>query len=89
MRRNRIVGGLVAAFLAWSLGPAWPAFAGFYALEEVKPLWIKADLNGDGYLTEDELRAEDPRLVKGFRKADCNRDGKLDLREFEVLLISL
>jgi hypothetical protein len=88
MRRNKIVTRLVAGFLALSLGPV-PALAGFYGLEEVKPLWIKADLDGDGYVTEDELRVEDPGLTVGFCQADHNRDGKLDLREFEVLLISL
>ncbi len=88
---NGILGKYTAAaLLATSLGAfSLPAFAGFYLLEEVKPMWVKLDLNGDGYVTKDELCAEDPRLASGFRKADHNRDGKLDLREFEVLLISL
>jgi hypothetical protein len=91
MHSNKICGKvLTVGLLAASLGmPAMPASAGFYLLEEVKPMWVKLDLNGDGYVTQDELCAEDPRLVSGFRKADYNRDGRLDLREFEVLLISL
>jgi Ca2+-binding EF-hand superfamily protein len=84
MHLNRVV---VVGLLLGAL--ALPASAGFYLLEEVKPMWAKLDLNGDGFVTPDELCAEDPRLVSGFRKADYNRDGKLDLREFEVLLISL
>ncbi|MGH8629258.1 MAG: hypothetical protein ACREU7_00640 [Burkholderiales bacterium] len=89
MRWNRI-GKFASVLLMISLGTfSLPAVAGFYGLEEVRPLWIKADLNGDGYVTEDELCAEDLRLTPGFRQADHNRDGKLDLREFEVLLISL
>ena len=65
------------------------ANAGFYSIEEVKPLWIKMDLNGDGFVSWDEIRAQDPRMMGRFDRADYNRDGKLDLREFEELLISL
>jgi len=65
------------------------AIAGFYMREEARPMWVKADTNRDGYLSRPELYAEDPQLLKGFDKADVNRDGKLDLGEFEILLISL
>lgn len=65
------------------------ANAGFYSIEEVKPLWIKMDLNGDGFVSWDEIRAQEPRMMRRFHRADFNRDGKLDLREFEELLISL
>ena len=89
MRSGNICGKLATILLAVWLGQSWPALAGFYFLDEVEPMWVKLDLNGDGYLTRDELCAEDPRLASGFRQADYNHDGKLDLREFEVLLISL
>ena len=91
MRSNKTFGRVFAAGLSAALlgTLAIPASAGFYLLDEVKPMWVKLDLNGDGYVTQDELCAEDPRLVSGFRKADYNRDGRLDLREFELLLISL
>ena len=91
MRLNRIlVKFLGTALLAASFGSiSLPASAGFYLLEEVKPMWAKVDLNGDGYVTKDELCAEDPGLASGFKRADYNHDGRLDLREFEVLLISL
>ena len=65
------------------------ANAGFYLPEEARPMWVKADTNRDGYLSRPEVYAEDPQLLAGFDKADVNRDGKLDLGEFEILLISL
>lgn len=65
------------------------ASAGFYSIEEVKPLWVKMDLNGDGFVSWEEVMAQEPRMIKRFYRADYNRDGKLDLREFEELLISL
>ena len=65
------------------------ANAGFYLAEEARPMWVKADTNRDGYLSRPEVYAEDPQLLSGFDKADVNRDGKLDLGEFEILLISL
>ncbi len=66
-----------------------PASAGFYMREEAQPLLIKADENQDGFLSRPELRAEDPSLLCGFDRADVDRNGKLDLGEFEMLLISL
>ena len=65
------------------------ASAAFYMREEARPMWVKADTNRDGYLSRREVYAEDPQLLSGFDEADVNRDGKLDLGEFEILLISL
>ncbi|MGD2139847.1 MAG: hypothetical protein PVH25_05595 [Burkholderiales bacterium] len=65
------------------------ANAGFYMREEARPMWVKADTNRDGYLSRPEVYAEDPQLLDGFDDADINHDGKLDLGEFEILLISL
>lgn len=78
---------LVSAVLAAGLVNS--AMAGFYLREEARPMWVKADTNHDGYLSPLELRAEDPALLCGFEQADVNRDGQLDLGEFELLLISL
>lgn len=78
--------------LAFAVGGMWfsgTASAGFYMREEARPMWVKADTNCDGYLSRREVYAEDPQLLGGFDAADVNRDGKLDLGEFEILLISL
>ena len=66
-----------------------PASAGFYLREEARPMWIKADTDRDGFLSRDEVRSEDPGMLRGFDDADVNRDGQLNLGEFEILLISL
>ena len=71
------------------LGFAGSASAGFYMREEARPMWIKADTDRDGYLSRPELCAEDPQLLHGFERADVDKDGRLDLGEFEILLISL
>ena len=71
------------------LGLVSPAGAAFYLREEVRPMWIKADTNRDGYLSRPEVCAEDPQLLDGFERADVDKDGRLDLGEFEILLISL
>ncbi len=78
---------LIAALAG--LAMAQPASAGFYTREEVRPMLVKADANRDGYLSRPELRAEDPAMLRGFDRADVDRNGKLDLGEFEILLISL
>ena len=82
---------LLPALLAITvgLGFAKPADAGFYMREEVRPMWIKADTNRDGYLSRPEVCDEDPQLLNGFDRADVDKDGKLNLGEFEILLISL
>ncbi|KPK28806.1 MAG: hypothetical protein AMJ66_10520 [Betaproteobacteria bacterium SG8_40] len=66
-----------------------PASAGFYVREEAQPMLLKADANRDGYLSRTELRAEDPSMLRFFDRADVDQNGKLDLGEFEMLLISL
>jgi Ca2+-binding EF-hand superfamily protein len=84
-RTNWLFAGLAACAIA----AATPAVAGYYLRDEIKPMWTKLDLNADGFISKAELRAEDARLVAGFQRADINRDGKLDLGELELLLISL
>jgi len=80
---------LLLLVIALGLGFAQSASARFYLREEVRPLWVKADTNRDGYLSRPEVFAEDPVLLRGFNRADVNHDGRLDLGEFEILLISL
>ena len=77
------------ALLVAGTGVSGSANAGFYRVEEARPMWVKADTDRDGYLSRPEVYAEDPLLLVGFDKADVNCDGKLDLAEFEILLISL
>lgn len=82
--------GIRSAFVAIVLVfSPMAANAGFYFVEEVRPMLLKADANNDGYLSQAEVRAENAALMPGFEKADINCDGKLDLGEFEILLISL
>ncbi len=75
--------------LAIGLGFANPASAGFYLREESRPMWAKVDTNSDGYLSRQEICIEDPAMLREFDNADVNHDGRLDLGEFEILLISL
>ena len=66
-----------------------PASAGFYLREESRPMWAKVDTNGDGYLSRHEICVEDPAMLREFDNADVDHDGRLDLGEFEILLIIL
>ena len=59
-----------------------------YQFTEVKPIWMKIDLDGDGTISRDELREEDPALLSRFDQADIDHDGTLSLRELEFLLLS-
>ena len=65
------------------------AAAHHYQPAEVQPIWVKIDLNSDGKISRDELREEDPGLLSKFNAADLDHDGKLSLRELEVLLLSV
>ncbi len=60
-----------------------------YEPVEVRPIWLKIDVNADGRISRAELREEDPRLLSRFDQADVDGDGKLSLRELEVLLLSV
>jgi hypothetical protein len=75
--------------LAIAAGFSKPASAGFYLREESRPMLAKVDINSDGYLSRHEICVEDPAMLREFDNADVNRDGRLDLGEFEILLISL
>jgi len=41
-----------------------------------------ADLNGDGYLTPDEVRGRYPLLEREFRRVDSDGDGRVSQQEF-------
>lgn len=49
-------------------------------------LMVRADTNKDGAVTKDEVQKLNPRLATHFEQADANRDGRLNLKEFEKLL---
>jgi hypothetical protein len=78
---------LIAIGLVAGVAPLTAAHK--YQPAEVQPIWMKIDLNADGKISRDELREEDPRLLGRFDKADLDHDGKLSLRELEVLLLSV
>jgi Ca2+-binding EF-hand superfamily protein len=78
---------LVSLSLLANMAP--PTVTHHYQPAEVEPIWMKIDLNGDGKISRDELREEDPRLLSRFDEADLDHDGTLSLRELEVLLLSV
>jgi hypothetical protein len=50
------------------------------------PTFCQADVNGDHYVTKDELQ-NFPELLKVFDKVDAGKDGKLEQHEFANLEI--
>ncbi|HKB82084.1 MAG TPA: EF-hand domain-containing protein [Burkholderiales bacterium] len=78
---------LVSAALLANMAPL--TAAPHYQPAEVQPIWMKIDLDGDGTISRDELREEDPRLLLHFDQADLDHDGTLSLRELELLLLSV
>jgi len=78
---------LVSAGLLANMAPL--TAAPHYQPSEVQPIWMKIDLNADGGISRDELREEDPRLLRKFDQADLDHDGTLSLRELELLLLSV
>ncbi|MCI0334703.1 MAG: hypothetical protein L0228_15915 [Planctomycetes bacterium] len=48
--------------------------------------FLQSDKNGDGRLTEDELSAQDARMLQG---ADRNKDGAIDAGELQAALAQL
>ena len=47
---------------------------------------LRADRDKDGLLSREELEHYDMSLVRRFKEADTDRDGKLTLYEFEKIL---
>ena len=48
------------------------------------PTFAEADINGDHYLTKDELKNY-PDLLQVFDKVDAGKDGKLEQHEYQNL----
>jgi hypothetical protein len=48
----------------------------------------RLDANGDGFISSNEAYA-DPGVEEQFERADRNQDGKLDLAEYQELMIGM
>ena len=94
MRNTLLFTAAALGLLLLSLGSAalpisWTDLrATGYSLDEIDWVRMKADLNGDGMLSRQEVWEEDASLVAKFDDADFNHDGTLSPGEFELLLIS-
>jgi len=94
MRNTLLYSGATLALLLLSLGSAalptsWVSpRAAAYSLDEIDWIRMKADLNGDGVLSREEIWEEDPSLLAKFDDADLDHDGTLSPGEFELLLIT-
>ncbi len=92
MRKSLYVFAPVLGALLLSIGSsvtATPSAAPVtYRFEEVQWVWLKADLNADGMLTQDEVWEEDATLAAKFDDADVDGNGSLSAVEFEILLMT-
>jgi hypothetical protein len=51
------------------------------------PLYRNLDADGNGYISKQELQAQDrlmKRMTKNWKQADTNKDGKVDISEFSA-----
>ena len=45
----------------------------------------RADANGDGFLTPDEVHGHFPMIARNFQRVDTDGDGRISLHEFAEL----
>jgi len=94
IKRNQVLaaltglGMLAAAGLALAQTPAKPAAsekksAGYVDHKEFEAAFKKADTNGDGALSKDEVAKAKglPAVKKNFDAMDTNKDGKVTVAE--------
>lgn len=75
--------GSAALPIPWASAPA-----AAYSMDEIDWVRMKADLNGDGVLSREEVWEEDTSLLANFDDADLDHDCTLSPGEFELLLIT-
>jgi len=75
--------GSAALPTPWASAPAVT-----YSMDEIAWVRMKADLNGDGVLSREEVWEEDASLLAKFDDADLDHDCTLSPGEFELLLIT-
>jgi hypothetical protein len=49
--------------------------------QEVQREFIRADSNGDGFLSREEMAAKFPYMAREFARIDTDRDGRVSLKE--------